>query len=141
MGVLDTFRLDGKVAVVTGANRGLGYAFATALGEAGASLALIARDTAKTAEAVASLEARGMRVSAHRADVARREDVDAVVADVVSTHGRVDILVNNAGTCIHRPRIRRHRERMARGDGGQRHRGVERMPGVRAAHERERGRA
>ena len=72
MPVLDSFRLDGKVAVVTGGNRGLGRAFAGALGEAGASIAILARDTARSAAAVRELTDAGIRAQAFRADVARR---------------------------------------------------------------------
>jgi len=97
MPVLDSFRLDGKVAVVTGGNRGLGRAFAGALGEAGASIAILARDTARSAAAVRELTDAGIRAQAFRADVARRPHVAAL--------GRVDILINNAGTCIHRPAL------------------------------------
>jgi NAD(P)-dependent dehydrogenase (short-subunit alcohol dehydrogenase family) len=103
MSVLDAFGLAGRVAVVTGGNRGLGRAFALALGEAGASVALIARDTAKTDEALRALAERGVQARGYRADVTRRPDVDRVVEQVVSDLGGVHILVNNAGTCIHRP--------------------------------------
>lgn len=105
MTVLDSFRLDDRVAVVTGGNRGLGFAFATALGEAGATVAIVARDTTKTEQALEKLRARGITASAFRADVARRMDVDEAVAQIVSAFGRVDILINNAGTCIHRPAL------------------------------------
>jgi len=105
MPVLDSFRLDGKVAVVTGGNRGLGRAFAGALGEAGASIAILARDTARSAAAVRELTDAGIRAQAFRADVARRPDVDRAVEEIVAALGRVDILINNAGTCIHRPAL------------------------------------
>jgi len=105
MGVLDTFRLDGRVAVVTGGNRGLGRAFATALGEAGATVAVLARDTAATDRAVTELRAQGITAAGFRADVTRRADVEAAVVDVVAEFGRVDVLVNNAGACVHRPAL------------------------------------
>ncbi len=103
MPVLDSFGLAGRVAVVTGGNRGLGRAFALALGEAGASVAIVARDTARSDDAVRDLAERGVRAQAFRADVARRPDVERAVEEVFSTMGRVDVLVNNAGTCIHKP--------------------------------------
>jgi NAD(P)-dependent dehydrogenase (short-subunit alcohol dehydrogenase family) len=103
MPVLDAFALAGRVAVVTGGNRGLGRAFARALGEAGASVAIVARDSAKSDETVDALVAAGIRARSFRADVARRPDVDRVVDEVVAALGRVDVLVNNAGTCIHKP--------------------------------------
>jgi NAD(P)-dependent dehydrogenase (short-subunit alcohol dehydrogenase family) len=105
MSVLDAFELSGRVAVVTGGNRGLGNAFATALGEAGAGVAVVARDAAKTEQVVNDLSNRGIRARGFRADVARREDVDRVVEEVVSEFGGVHILVNNAGTGIHRPAL------------------------------------
>jgi NAD(P)-dependent dehydrogenase (short-subunit alcohol dehydrogenase family) len=105
MSALDSFRLTDRVAVVTGGNRGLGRAYARALGQAGARVAILARETAKTAEAVEELVGQGIDARGFRADVARRPDVDRVVAEVVAAMGRVDILVNNAGTCIHKPAL------------------------------------
>jgi NAD(P)-dependent dehydrogenase (short-subunit alcohol dehydrogenase family) len=103
--VLDTFALPDRVAVVTGGNRGLGRAFATALGEAGARVALIARDDAASAAVVDELAGRGMTVRAYRADVTDRSAVTHVAAQIANDLGRVDVLVNNAGTCIHRPAL------------------------------------
>jgi NAD(P)-dependent dehydrogenase (short-subunit alcohol dehydrogenase family) len=103
MSVLNAFGLSGRLAVVTGGNRGLGRAFALALGEAGARVAIVSRDTAQTADAVAELTGRGIEAQGFRADVARRPDVDRAVDEITSAMGRVDILVNNAGTCIHAP--------------------------------------
>src|SRR2546423_2282338 len=105
MPVLDSFGLGGRVAVVTGGNRGLGRAFATALGEAGASVAILARDTARSDAAVRELTGQGIRAAAFFGDVARRPDVDRAVDEIATALGRVDILVNNAGTCIHRPAL------------------------------------
>jgi NAD(P)-dependent dehydrogenase (short-subunit alcohol dehydrogenase family) len=102
MSVLDAFGLAGRVAVVTGGNRGLGRAFAAALTQAGARVAIVARDTAKTDEVLGELpgEVRGFR-----ADVRERADVDRVVQEIASEMGGVDILVNNAGTCVHAPAL------------------------------------
>jgi NAD(P)-dependent dehydrogenase (short-subunit alcohol dehydrogenase family) len=105
MSVLDAFDLSGRVAVVTGGNRGLGNAFAIALGEAGASVAVVARDAARTEQVIKDLVGRGIRARGFRADVARREDVDRLVGEVVSEFGGVHILVNNAGTGIHGPAL------------------------------------
>jgi NAD(P)-dependent dehydrogenase (short-subunit alcohol dehydrogenase family) len=105
MSALDAFRLSGRVAVVTGGNRGLGRAFAAALGEAGAIVAILARDTARTEEVLKDFEAKGVEARGFRGDVASRPDVDRAVDEIVEAFGRVDVLVNNAGTCIHRPAL------------------------------------
>ncbi|MEN3307904.1 MAG: hypothetical protein V7603_4106, partial [Micromonosporaceae bacterium] len=105
MTVLDSFRLDGKVAVVTGGNRGLGRAFAHALGEAGATVAIVARDAAASSTVVDELTAAGVRASAFRADVVDRGSVVAVAQQIARELGQVDVLVNNAGICIHRPAL------------------------------------
>jgi NAD(P)-dependent dehydrogenase (short-subunit alcohol dehydrogenase family) len=105
MPVLDSFGLAGRVAVVTGGNRGLGRAFATALGEAGAKVAILARDTATTDAVVDDLRGQGMDATGFRGDVTDRPDVDRAVAEIVDAYGRVDVLVNNAGTCFHRPAL------------------------------------
>lgn len=97
MGVLDMFKLDDKVAVVTGASSGLGVAFAVALAEAGADVVLAARREDKLAETKAKVEALGRRAIAVRADVADPDDADRVVAEAMAAFGKVDILVNNAG--------------------------------------------
>jgi NAD(P)-dependent dehydrogenase (short-subunit alcohol dehydrogenase family) len=98
--VLDAFRLDGRVAVVTGGNRGLGLAFARALGEAGAKVAIAARDEGKSAEV-----AEELGVLAVPLDVTDPASVDAMVERVTAELGPIDVLVNNAGTCFHRPAL------------------------------------
>jgi NAD(P)-dependent dehydrogenase (short-subunit alcohol dehydrogenase family) len=95
--VLDAFRLDGKVAVVTGASSGLGVAFAEALAQAGADVALGARRADRLQETKALVEAAGRRAIAVATDVAEPEDCTALVQAAVRDLGRVDILVNNAG--------------------------------------------
>jgi NAD(P)-dependent dehydrogenase (short-subunit alcohol dehydrogenase family) len=94
MSVLDSFRLDGRVAVVTGGNRGIGRALAQALGEAGARVAIAVREPQPT---------DGML--AVRADVTDAASVDAMLAEVTAELGPVDVLVNNAGVCFHRPAL------------------------------------
>ncbi|WP_435011073.1 SDR family NAD(P)-dependent oxidoreductase [Tundrisphaera lichenicola] len=104
MGVLDRFRLDGKVALVTGGTKGLGRAMAEALASAGATVALTGRDASKAeaaAREVAGLE--GTKTLGIGADVARDAEVKAMVAKVLDTYDRLDILVNNAGINIRRP--------------------------------------
>ena len=97
MGVLDRFRLDGKVAVVTGASSGLGVAFAKALAEAGADLVLGARRDDRLSETGHLVEESGRRFIAKKTDVTDPKDCDALIALGVSHFGKVDILVNNAG--------------------------------------------
>ncbi|NKQ51883.1 glucose 1-dehydrogenase [Amycolatopsis sp. K13G38] len=95
---MNRFSLEGKVAVVTGASSGLGAAFAAALAEAGADVAIGARRTDRLAETAAVIEKTGRSVIARRTDVTRIEDCDALVAAAMAGFGRVDVLVNNAGT-------------------------------------------
>lgn len=95
--VLDLFRLDGKVALVTGASSGLGAAFAVALAQAGADVALGARRVDRLGQTLAAVEAVGRRAVAVPTDVTRPEDCAALVERTVEALGRVDVLVNNAG--------------------------------------------
>ena len=97
MSALDRFRLDGKVAVVTGASSGLGAAFAVGLAEAGADVAVCARRADRLQETAGKVEALGRRCLAVTADVAIPEDCARVAEATVKTLGRVDVLVNNAG--------------------------------------------
>jgi NAD(P)-dependent dehydrogenase (short-subunit alcohol dehydrogenase family) len=103
MPVLDTFSLEGRTALVTGGNRGLGRAFAVALAEAGADVAVIGRDGQRGADVAAEVERRGRRALSVVADVTKPADVERAVASCVSSLGRLDVLVNNAGVAIHRP--------------------------------------
>lgn len=105
MSVLDLFALPGRVAVVTGGNRGLGRAFAHAFAEAGASVAIVARDSDATAAVVGELSESGARAVGYSADVTDGPAMVRVADQVVADFGRVDVVVNNAGTCIHRPAL------------------------------------
>ena len=102
-GVLDTFRLDGRTALVTGGNRGLGKAFVLALAQAGAKVAFVARDTERNKAVVAEAAEQGFEVLAIEGDIAADPDVERALDDSVAGLGGLDILVNNAGTCIHNP--------------------------------------
>ncbi len=97
MSVLERFRLDGKVAVVTGASSGLGVAFAKALAEAGADVVLGARRFERLADTGALVEAAGRKFAAKQSDVTDPDQCDALIAFAIEKFGHVDILVNNAG--------------------------------------------
>jgi 3-oxoacyl-[acyl-carrier protein] reductase len=89
--------LAGKVALVTGASRGIGRAVAARLAAEGAAVVLGARDEARLAEAVAEVAQTGGQASAVCLDVADRSSVDAAFEGILARHGRIDCLVNNAG--------------------------------------------
>jgi NAD(P)-dependent dehydrogenase (short-subunit alcohol dehydrogenase family) len=91
------FRLDGRVAVVTGASAGLGAAMARGVAEAGARVVLAARRAERLAELAAGIEAGGGEACALPCDVSSEAAVDALVAEVTARFGGVDVLVNNAG--------------------------------------------
>ncbi len=90
--------LTGQVAVVTGGNGGIGLGFAEGIAEAGADVAVWARNADKSADAVDRLSALGVRAVAVECDVADEGSVAAAVAETVSALGRIDICVANAGT-------------------------------------------
>lgn len=89
--------LTGKVSLVTGASRGIGRAIAAALAADGATVVLAARDEAKLAEGVRAIEAAGGKAMPVSMDVAAPASVEAGIARVLETLGRIDHLVNNAG--------------------------------------------
>jgi NAD(P)-dependent dehydrogenase (short-subunit alcohol dehydrogenase family) len=97
MGVLDTFRLDRKVALVTGGSRGIGAALAIALAEAGADVAITAREPALAERALTRLTSLGVRAMALDADVTQPEQVTAAVDRITDQLGPIDVLINNAG--------------------------------------------
>jgi 2-deoxy-D-gluconate 3-dehydrogenase len=97
------FDLSGKVAIVTGGNGGIGLGMARGLAEAGADIAIVGRNEAKSAMAAGELKRIGIRAIAVTADVTDKAAVAAMVARTVHELGRVDILINNAGINIRKP--------------------------------------
>jgi 2-dehydro-3-deoxy-D-gluconate 5-dehydrogenase len=102
MGILDKFRLDGEVALVTGSATGLGAAIAIALAEAGASVACHGnrRPAEETSSAIRAL---GRNSESFAADLSRAEGADVLYEGVLATMGAPDIVVNNAGTIYREP--------------------------------------
>jgi NAD(P)-dependent dehydrogenase (short-subunit alcohol dehydrogenase family) len=101
---LESFGLEGRVALVTGGNRGLGLVMATALAAAGADVAVTSRQEEQARKAAAGIaESTGVRALGVGGDVTRADDVSRVVSTVVEELGRIDILVNNAGINIRKP--------------------------------------
>ena len=86
----NSFRLDGRLALVTGSSAGIGFALARALGEAGATVVLNGRNSAKLAEAADLLRAEGLSVHARDFDVTQAAAVQAAVEDIESSIGPID---------------------------------------------------
>ena len=97
------FDLNGKVAIVTGGNGGIGLGMAQGLADAGAAIAVVGRNEAKSKAAATGLEQRGGKAIAVTADVTDKAAVAAMAARVSRELGRIDILVNNAGINIRKP--------------------------------------
>lgn len=95
--ITDWFRLDGKVAVITGATSGLGVAFAQAFAEAGANVVLGGRRLERLADTAALVETIGRRAASAATDVVDPESCTALVQHGLDTFGHVDVLINNAG--------------------------------------------
>lgn len=97
---LDKFKLTGKVAVVTGAGRGIGYAAVEALAEAGATVVLTDMNADLLTAAKAELQSKGFNVDSEVLDVTDVSNVQTVHDAIIARHGHIDILVNNAGIAI-----------------------------------------
>lgn len=93
---LDAFRLDGKVALVTGSTKGIGLATAEVLAGAGAHVLVSSRKPEECEAVVADLTSRGLSAEAHACHIGRFDDIDATEAYLKDRHGGLDILVNNA---------------------------------------------
>lgn len=94
----DTFRLDGRLALVTGSSAGIGLGVARGLAQAGAAVVLNGRDAARLAATAQQLRSEGLQVHERSFDVCDPAAVEAAVAEIESTLGPIEILVNNAGT-------------------------------------------
>ncbi|MCJ7521928.1 MAG: SDR family NAD(P)-dependent oxidoreductase, partial [Dehalococcoidia bacterium] len=103
MNVTELFKLEGKVAIITGSSRGLGFWMAEGLAEAGANVVLCARKLEPCREAAKAIAEIGVRSLAVECDVTDPEAVKALVERAVSEFGRIDILINNAGFIWEQP--------------------------------------
>ncbi|KRD09667.1 short-chain dehydrogenase [Mycobacterium sp. Root265] len=101
--ILDKFRLDDQVAVVTGAGRGLGAAIAVAFAEAGADVVIAARTRSQLDEVAAQVAAVGRRAHVVVADLAHPESTAALAAEAIEAFGKLDIVVNNVGGTMPAP--------------------------------------
>jgi gluconate 5-dehydrogenase len=97
MGVFDRFRLDGRRALITGGSKGLGFAMAKALAEAGADLILVGRDLGNLTQAREALFSLGAKVDTLVADVGVPTEAERMCREVLANHGPVDVLINNVG--------------------------------------------
>lgn len=105
MKVLEKFKLDDRVALVTGASRGLGQGMAVALGGAGASVALVARTKASLEETAKLIEKEGSRAYVLQADISKISEAERVVRETVEHFGQLNILVNSVGAQVRKPAL------------------------------------
>ncbi|NME66568.1 SDR family oxidoreductase [Flammeovirga aprica] len=106
MSVLNTFSLEGKVALVTGCKRGIGMGMAVALAEAGADIIGVSASLEKTGSNVEkAVTALGRKFSAYTCDFSNRDSLYAFIKEVKADHPVIDILINNAGTILRAPAV------------------------------------
>ncbi|MFQ5810633.1 MAG: SDR family NAD(P)-dependent oxidoreductase, partial [Armatimonadota bacterium] len=103
--ILDDFRLDGKVAIVTGASRGLGRAMALGLAEAGADVAVVATNEELLESVAHEIRGLGRQSLVVPTDLTKLDEINAMVQQVKDELGRIDILINNAGTINRAPAV------------------------------------
>ncbi len=96
-------KLNDRVAVITGASKGLGQAMAVALAAEGARIALVSRDEARLQQVAAQITEAGGDASVHIADVTSEEQVRRAEHEILTRHGKVNILINNAGVNVRKP--------------------------------------
>ena len=99
--MISPFSLEGKTAVVTGGNQGLGKAFAFGLAEAGATVAIAGRSAERNEAVAAEARAAGHEFVTITADITDDDQVDFMTKTAIDRLGKIDVLVNNAGTCFH----------------------------------------
>jgi NAD(P)-dependent dehydrogenase (short-subunit alcohol dehydrogenase family) len=104
MGILERFRMDGKVAVITGGAQGLGRVMANALAEAGARVVVASRTASKVQAVAAELQAaHGPECRGYPCDVTIPQQVEALISHVMADFGQIDVLINAAGINVRRP--------------------------------------
>ncbi len=105
MKIIDKFKLNGRIALVTGASRGLGQGMAVALGSAGASVALVARTKSSLEETARMIQETGSKAHVLQADLSKTSESDRVVRETVAQFGKLDILVNSIGMQVRKPAL------------------------------------
>ena len=99
------FDISGKLILITGSGRGLGFALAAGMGQAGARVVLNGRDASRLAEAEKSLRSGGIQACSKRFDVTREREVDQGILEIERENGPVDVLINNAGVIFRQPLV------------------------------------
>ena len=103
--VLSLFRLDGKVAVITGGTRGIGWEASKAMAEAGANVALIYTSYSNSSERINKIKSLGVDCRAYQSDTSNPQAISNTLDTIVSDFGQIDIVIANAGICKHTPAL------------------------------------